>query len=98
MGALGGMLHTYGAVWRESGEVSASDREAMANFLRHRPIRATARLGDLEVKNDATDFVRDITEWVFDVDGLTDEDREKAAAWYGRHILSRPTPPRGSPA
>ncbi len=77
------MLHTYGAVWREEGEVSQSDRQAMAVFVRQQPIRATARLGDLEEETEATDFLRDITEWAFEVDGLSEGDRAEAEEWHG---------------
>lgn len=97
MGALGGMRHTYGAVWREAGEVSQRDREAVAGFLRRQPIRATARLGDLEETTEATDFLRDLTEWVFDVDGLSDEDTVRAAEWRDR-LHKRPAPPCRGPA
>jgi hypothetical protein len=38
------------------------------------------RLGDLEEDNDETQLVRKITEWVFEVDNLTKEDRRAAAA------------------
>jgi hypothetical protein len=97
MGALGGRLHTYGAIWREAADVSQTDREAVASFVRLQPIRATARLGDLEKETEATDFLRDITEWVFDVDGLSDEDRFRAAEWDSR-IQGRPPSPGRGPA
>ena len=64
IGALGGKTHTYGVIWREAGEVSQADREAVASFVRLQPIRATADLSDLEGKTEATDFVRDIKEEV----------------------------------
>jgi hypothetical protein len=85
MSALGGMARTRGIVYRKEGEVSQQDRERVAGFIGQQPIFATARIGELEVETEATDYFREVTEWVFAVDNLTDADRAQAAA-YDEHI------------
>src|SRR5690242_19885227 len=82
MSALGGMIRTHGIVFRKGGEVSQQDRERLAGFIREQPILATARIGELEEETESTDYLRDITEWVFAVDNLTGADRDQAAAYH----------------
>ena len=71
MSALGGMVRTRGVAYRKGGDATPADREALAEFLRAQPVLGAVRLGGLEEETEATDFFRDITEWVFAVDNLT---------------------------
>ncbi len=88
MSALGGMVRTRGIVFRKEGEISQQDRENVACFIRQQPILAIARIGEVEQETEFTDYFRDITEWVFPVDNLSDADRVQAAE-YDEHIRQR---------
>lgn len=85
MGQHGGMANTYGVVHRKRWGVKEEDRIAFADWIKVQRVRCTARLGELEEDTESTELVRAITEWVFEVDNLTKEDR-KAAAAYKREI------------
>jgi hypothetical protein len=90
MSALGGMTRCRGDVRRKVGLVTDDDRRSLANWIKAQHVRCIARLGALEEENNDTQYFRPITEWVFEVDNLTDADRQRAAtAWrklYGRPV------------
>lgn len=88
MSGLGGMVHTRGIVFRRTEALTMQDRQKVEDWLRTRPMRCTVRLSDLEQESDSTDYFRAITERVFEVDNLTEEDRRQAAA-YEAQIKSR---------
>jgi hypothetical protein len=52
-------------------------------------VKCIARLGALEEDNDDTQSFRPITEWVFEVDNLTEPDRRRAAAAW-RKLYGHP--------
>jgi hypothetical protein len=79
--ALGGMVHTCGVVWRNERDVTLEDRTKLADWIKTQRIQCTARLGDLEEETDGTDYFRDVTEHVFEVDNLTAEERQQAAKY-----------------
>jgi uncharacterized protein YggL (DUF469 family) len=82
---LGGMVHCRGVVGGEKGRpVTKDDREAVACWAQNQRVQCTARLGALEEDREETQYFRDVTEWVFNIDNLTDEDRAVAAAWLER--------------
>jgi hypothetical protein len=81
MGAFGGRANTYGVVHRKRWGVKEADREVLAEWIKLQRIRGTVRLGALEVDDESTELVRDITEWVFEVDNLTAKDRKEAATY-----------------
>jgi hypothetical protein len=86
MGAQGGMAHTYGVVYRKRWGVKEADRIALAEWIKLQRIYATARLGDLEEDTKETNLIREITEWVFEVDNLTDPDHAEAADYRTKMI------------
>ncbi len=75
------MANTYGVVHRKRWGVKEADRIAFADWIKSQRIRATARLGELEKDTATTDLVRTITEWVFPVDNLTEENRQATTAY-----------------
>ena len=79
-GPFGGMANAYGVVYRKRWGVKEADRQAVSEWIKSQRIRATVRVGELEEYTESTDLVRDITEWVFEVDNLTKKDRREAAA------------------
>lgn len=81
MGALGGNLRLYGDVNRRSHPVTEDDRQALAEWARGQRFRGTVRLGKIESGDSR---LRRITEWVFQVDTLseTDAEREEVASRY----------------
>lgn len=81
MSSLGGDVRTRGDVRRKRRPVTDTDRRELADWIRTRRVRCVARLGAVERMTDSTEFFRDITEWVFEVDNLTDEDRRRAAEY-----------------
>lgn len=82
MSGLGGMSRTRGVVFRKTGDVTALDRDQFAEFLRKQPLLGTARIGEIEEDTEATDYFREITEWQFNVDNLTDADRIEATKYH----------------
>jgi hypothetical protein len=80
MGQHGGTANTYGVVHRKRWGVKEADRQALADWIRAQPIRATVRLGALEEDTAVTELARDITEWVFEVNNLSALVRRRAAA------------------
>jgi hypothetical protein len=68
VGGQGGTACSYGAVFRKRWGVKEEHRLALADWIKAQPIRATVRLGDLEEDDQSTVLVREITEWVFEVD------------------------------
>ena len=80
MGQHGGMANTYGVVHRKRWGVKEKDRVAFAEWIKAQRVRCTVRLGELEEETESTDLVREITEWIFEVDNLTKDDRKAAAA------------------
>ncbi|MDB5337262.1 MAG: hypothetical protein JWN70_2881 [Planctomycetaceae bacterium] len=85
IGSQGGCTYSYGVVYRKRWGVKEADRVALAEWIKVQRIRGTAMLGDLEEDTEETELVREITEWVFKVDNLTQENRQAAAA-YQREI------------
>ena len=81
MSALGGNVRTRGDVRRRRRPVKDADRHALGAWIQTRPVRCIARLGAVERLTGSTEFFRDITEWVFEVDNLTDDDRRRAAEY-----------------
>jgi hypothetical protein len=81
MSALGGMVHCRGYVCGKGRPVTEEDRQALAAWARRQRVCCTARLGALELDREGIDLFRSVTEWVFAIDNLTDEDRAEAAAW-----------------
>lgn len=84
MGQQGGMANTYGVVHRKRWGVKEEDRIAFANWIKVQRVRCKARLGELEEDTESTELTREITEWVFEVDNLTKEDRKAVAAYKSR--------------
>jgi hypothetical protein len=82
MSALGGMVHCRGDVRGKSRPATEEDRQALAAWASRQRVRCTARLGVLELNREDIEFFRPVTEWVFAIDNLTDEDRAEAAAWH----------------
>jgi hypothetical protein len=89
MSALGGMVRCRGDVRRKSGAVTEADRQSLAEWIKAQHVRCVARLGALEEEDDETQYFRPIDEWVFEVDNLTDADRNQAAAEW-RRLYRRP--------
>jgi hypothetical protein len=75
MGALGGNLRLYGDVSRKGQPVTEDDRQALAEWARGQRFRGTVRLGKIESGDSQ---LRRITEWVFEVDNLSETDAERA--------------------
>ena len=84
LSALGGMTHCRGEVRGQGRSVTEEDRQALASWAGRQRVRCTARLGRLEEDHGGIQFLQPITEWVFAIDNLTDEDRAEAAAWHER--------------
>jgi hypothetical protein len=84
MSALGGMVHTRGDVRGRERPVSEDDRQALARWAKAQPVRCKARLGALEEDREGIDFFRDVIEWVFQVDNLTESDRAEAVEYHQR--------------
>lgn len=82
MSALGGMVHCRGHVHGKGRPATEDDRQALALWASRQRVCCTARLGALEQDREGIEFFRPITEWVFTIDNLTDEDRAEAAAWH----------------
>jgi hypothetical protein len=78
IGGQGGTACTYGVVYRKRWGVKEDDRVALAKWISAQRICATVKLGDLQEDSDSTDLIREITEWVFQVDNLTKRHRSKA--------------------
>jgi hypothetical protein len=81
MGALGGNLHLYGDVGRKGQPVTEDDRHALAEWARNQRFCGTVRLGKIE-SGDIR--LRKVTEWVFEVDNLSEAERAEAAAYYDK--------------
>jgi hypothetical protein len=84
MSALGGMVHCRDDVRGKGRPVTDDDRQALAAWASRQRVRCTARLGALEQDREDLQLFRPVTEWVFAIDNLTDEDRAEAAAWHER--------------
>ena len=54
-----------------------ADRDIIQNWIKKQRVCCRVMLGDLE-SLDSYDFKRELTECVFDVDNLTDADRQEA--------------------
>ena len=80
MSGLGGNKYTRGVVYRKRWGVKELHRVALADWIKAQRICCIVRLGALEEDTDDSLLVREITEWVFEVDNLTKEDRQAAAA------------------
>ena len=78
-GGLGGGACSYGVVWREDGPLTLADRERIESWIRSQRIACCVELGELEPL-EFTDLLREVADRVFDVNNLTDEDRQLAAA------------------
>lgn len=82
MSALGGIVRCQGDVRRRGRPVTEYDRRALAEWIKSQPVKCIARLGKLEEDDEELQFFREITEWVFEVGPLTDDDRKVAIAWH----------------
>ncbi len=82
MSALGGMVSCRGHVSGKGRSVTEIDRQSLAKWARAQRVRCTARLGALEEDHDDLQFFRKVTEWVFEIDNLTPEERAEAAAYH----------------
>ena len=79
MSALGGARLTMGTVDRENGDVSIEDRANFAAWAKSQPIKAIAGLGEIEADHDDLELFREIHEWNFRIDNLSQTDRADAA-------------------
>ena len=88
-GGQGGMATVYGVIYREdeTTDISIADREQIVGWIREQRIDCTATFGDPE-PIDSYDMMRDLTELVFDVHNLTDEDRDQGRE-YRESLLDR---------
>lgn len=77
-GGLGGGACAYGVIWSEAKPITLADRDHIAAWIRQQPIACRVELGSLE-PIDGTDITREVDEYVFSVDNLTDDDRQAAA-------------------
>jgi hypothetical protein len=77
MGAMGGSLHLYGNVGRKDQSVTEDDRQALAAWARVQRFHGTVRLGRIE---SGDIWLREITEWEFEVDNLSVSEAERAEA------------------
>ena len=77
VGSQGGMKHSYGLVFRESGQVTMQDRDLIQQWIKKQRICCHVTLGEIE-PIESCDPKRELTECVFDVDNLTDADRREA--------------------
>lgn len=77
-GNQGGMATVYGLLYREdeTTNITIADRERIADWIRSQRIDCTATFGDPEPE-DSYDMMRDLTELVFEVRNLTEEDRDQ---------------------
>jgi hypothetical protein len=82
MSALGGTRHCRGSVFGEKDTLLDSHRQELADWIRCQRVKCVVRLGAIEENTDATKHFREITEWVFNVDTLTDDDRIQAKAYH----------------
>jgi hypothetical protein len=81
MGALGGNRYCYGEVGPDP-PATEDDRRAMAEWLRGRRMCATVRLEAVVPFDPSADMLAPITDWVFEVDTLTEQERAEAAAYH----------------
>lgn len=81
MGALGGSRHLYGEIG-PMPPATGGDRAAMAEWLRSQRMHATVRLEAVVPFSEAADMVAPITDWVFEMDTLTEAQRAEAAAYH----------------
>ena len=88
-GSHGGMATDYGILYREEGEtnITIADRALIADWIRKQRIDCTATFGDPE-PIDSYDMSRDLTELVFEVRNLTDDDHKQARE-YRESIQAR---------
>ena len=83
------MATVYGVIYREdeAANITVADRERIASWIRKQRIDCTATFGDPE-SIDSYDMMRDLTELVFEVRNLTDEDRDQGRK-YRESLLDR---------
>lgn len=81
MSALGGMRLTMGHVHRDNGDVSEDDRKALASWATTQPIKCTAHFGEIEIDHPDLQFFREIDDWVFPIDNLSEQDRVDATSY-----------------
>ncbi|MFG0295548.1 MAG: hypothetical protein ACF8PG_06540, partial [Maioricimonas sp. JB045] len=88
-GGQGGMATVYGVLYHEdeTTNITIADREQIAGWIREQRIDCTVSFGDPE-PIDSYDMMRDLTELVFDVRNLTDEDRDQGRE-YRESLLER---------
>ena len=81
-GTAGGMATIYGAMYREIGDgnITNDDREQIADWIRTQRIDCTATFGKPE-SIDTYDLKRELTDMIFEVRNLTDEDRSKGRSY-----------------
>lgn len=95
MSGLGGAVHCRGCVFGTGRELTEDDRRALGDWARGQRVRCTARLGALEEDHDDLPLFREVTEWVFEIDNLLDEDRAEAEAWQEEIRRPRRESPEG---
>lgn len=82
-GALGGSAVVYGEVGRHGADATLTDRNHLAEWLKRQRLRCEVALGDLERVSESN-ITREVTEVVFHLDNLTDEDWRKGEDYRSR--------------
>lgn len=82
MGALGGMVVTYGHIDRFNANATQRDRELLVDWLRKQPVECVAMIGELETESEDTKLMESTPEIGIKIDNLTDLDRSQADAYH----------------
>ena len=83
LSGMGGMGRCRGYAYPMNGDVALDGiHQALENWIRAQRAKCTARFGNWEEHHDQVEYFREVTERVFEVDNLMDEDRAEAAAWH----------------
>ncbi len=80
MGALGGSRHCYGTVQATEREIAENARQAISDWVKTQRISGIARFGS--AKDTEPKLLAPITDMVFAMDNLTEEDRCEAARYH----------------
>jgi hypothetical protein len=81
LGALGGGAHIYGQIGPNPNATQA-DRDSLAEWLRHQRMSATVRLSSVATFSAESDLLAPITDLVFSVDNLSEEERTRAREFH----------------
>lgn len=82
-GALGGSAVVYGEVGRRGADATLTDRNHLADWLKQQRLRCKVALGDLERESESN-ITREVTELVFHLDNLTDEEWREGEEYRSR--------------